>query len=361
MKHFRSLLHEVPRELRAHLFTTIAGSLLVAAVILVVSLTYGRALTAAQDALAIVDSAGTRTITINLEADTRIPVDNFRALGELSTTSQILFLSSTRDGVNPVVNGNPVGLRTCLPGSDPTLCPDSAPVPRAVTSREVFNGLGFAEEVAAVSDGRSTYLLQETKDSLFRSDRPLAGVIVASPLEDQAEPLSMMVVVVRSSSAVLPTINVAQDLLSGLKPDQYSIDHKRDLIIAGDSIDAALVQSSRRQALLVLMVAGVMLSLTEFTNARSRRKLSGLRRALGANRTQLVGFAALVATAYGLVGALLGSAATLLITKFSNIASPSPELLVAIALVTQFIGIVASLLPAAYSSTRQPARELRTP
>lgn len=363
MRAFFVLCKEALRELRATITTAATSAALVAGVVLVVSLTYGRAVAAAEEAVAIMDAAGTRTIVVKIDPASHVPVRQLQPLSALSSTAEVLYLQQTRDGFNAAAPGEAVGVRSCLPESSLELCAHDSSVPSAYAGQRTLEQLGFSEDIGLISDGRHTYAARMIDLPLFNDGSVLEGSVLASPtLEtDSDSPVTTLIITADVPASVAPTISVIRSLLSNLRTSDYAIDHKLDLIEAGDTIDASLLAASRTQMLLALGVAGVMLALSELSVARARRKFAGLRRALGARRSQLILLSIMVSAMTGLAGVMLGSGVSRLVSLAASIPIAPLSFTFALGSVTLATGVLASLAPALYSSTRQPARELRTP
>lgn len=99
----------------------------------------------------------------------------------------------------------------------------------------------------------------------------------------------------------------------------------------------------------------------EFSIARSRRKYAGLRRALGARKWQIVMLALMTSSVYGIIGIVSGLALTLISSTLLSIDVSPVKFYLALVAVVELTVVLAALLPAVYSSRREPAQELRTP
>jgi putative ABC transport system permease protein len=351
------LLAEAARELRAGLVAVLASALLVAGMVTAVSLTYGRAVSAARDTLAAMDGAGARTVTVRVDPSIQLPQRHLWPLRDVSGVREVLYLGPVRDVTNASVPRVSAGLRDCYASSRSPLC-RVAGVPSALADEDVVSALGFGDGVGAVTDGRTTYALRARR---LGPDLPFADGVLAPAAGEARSPVAIVVVIADSSSSVAPIVALVRDLLSGLEPATYSIEDRLELIAVGDTIDDTLLASARLQATGLLVVAGAMLATAEFVSARSRRRLAGLRRAIGASRSQIVGLALLTSAAYGAAGAVLGIAITLAVSVAADLAPPPAAFLAALAIVAETIVAGAAVGPALYSSTRQPARELRVP
>ncbi|GEM_PF-5585052 len=307
------------------------------------------------------ESAGTRTVFVTIKPEAAVSSEELQALRDLSSTAEILLLGTVRDGKNEEIGRDPVGLRLCYLGSSSQACPSNARVPSATAGSPITAALGIRGRIGEISDGKTTYAIRASDTPLFQGDGPISRNAIAYNPAEPTGPVSLIVIVTNSNAEVEGTIEVTRDLLTGLGPGQYSVEDKLDLIRASALLNETMLESSRMQAVLVFIVAGLMLGLAEFALARSRRKTSGLRRALGASRLQLVAITLCTTAGYGLIGIILGSSISWAFSIATSTALPSERFFLALAVLTQLTVAVASLTPAVYSSTRQPARELRTP
>ncbi|GAA3670653.1 ABC transporter permease [Microbacterium marinilacus] len=366
MTPLRPLLMEAFRELRANLTMALVAVALTAAVVVVVSLSYGRAVTAAQDAVRIMDSTAARTITVRFDDAAETPVSKLQAFGRLSSVDTLLLLGPIRNASNHITGDPRIGIRDCHPGSDIRICPEDTALPQAFASREVLKKLGFTGDTGVLSDGNMSYVLRADDAPLLSVGGQFAhqaiGVVPTAGAADARDLTVSQAVLVASSRTAVPTLlGVVSSTLSGVDPTHYTVEHRLDLVEAGRLVDSTLLQSSRAQAVLVLGIAGIMLALAEYSAARTRRRFAGLRRALGARRWQIVILAMTTSALSGVLGVLLGAACSLSISFATGASVPPPAFLTALAVITLAVAALAAVVPAVYSSTRQPARELRMP
>ncbi|MDY0827782.1 FtsX-like permease family protein [Microbacterium sp. BG28] len=244
-------------------------------------------------------------------------------------------------------------------------CDNDAAIPIAVASAETIKEMGYVDGFGPIADGVTTFNLEPSDSTLFGVGGPLEGQIVAataSGASNSTDP-SVALIVLRtvSATAVEPTLSLVRGAFSGVDPTSYTIDARTDVIEAAQSVDQSLLQNTRTQAALALGVAAAMVAVSEFSVARSRRKLTGLKRALGATRLQIAASACFSAAIYALAGVLAGCATAVLYSLLSETPLPPISFIAATCIVAVLTVVSAALLPAIYSSARQPARELRTP
>lgn len=374
MNHLPHLFVEALREIRAHGSQSVIGICIIAAMVVAVAVTYGRAVSTAEDAIAAIDTAAVRTITVRFGPNAEVTATDTEPFSRVTTVHDLTVLGPARDTHNSFVPGDEVTLRDCYPTERSSLCPTprTAPPYPARATESTMRVLGFSDDVGAVADAHRTLTLTATPhDHMTMPESALAQTVVTPALphpdtpvpeaHDTGDRVSLMLVTASSPGAVADLVDMITKSFEHLDPADLVVDHHLDLIEVRDQLDNTLLAGTRAQALGALAVAGTMLALAEFSAARSRRRFAGLQRALGASRIQIVTIAGFRSVIVGCLGALTGVAASVGITSIWLDATPPWRFLVALAITAELVVIVASVAPAWYSATRDPMAELRVP
>lgn len=374
MKHLPHLFVEALREIRAHGSQSVIGICIIAAMVVAVAVTYGRAVSTAEEAIASIDTAAARTITVRFGPNADVTVADTEPFSRVTTVHDLTVLGPARDTHNSFVPGDEVTLRDCYSSERSSLCPTprTAPPYPARATEPTMRVLGFSDDVGAVTDAHRTLTLTATThDHMTMPESALTQTVVtpALPHSDAPEPeaqeaddsVSLMLVTASSPGAVADLVDMITKSFGHLDPGDLVVDHHLDLIELRDQLDDTLLAGTRAQALGALAVAGTMLALAEFSAARSRRRFAGLQRALGASRIQIVIIAVCRSVIVGCLGALTGVAASVGITAIWFDATPPWRFLAALAITAELVVVIASVAPAWYSATRDPMAELRVP
>ena len=276
MRHLPHLFAEALREIRAHGSQSVIGICIIAAMVVAVAVTYGRAVSTAEEAVASVDTAATRTITVRFAPNTNVTVTDVEPFSRVTTVGDLTVLGPARDTHNSFVPGDEVTLRDCFPTERSSLCPAPRTAPpypaRATTS--TMRALGFSDELGAVADTHRTLTLAATAhDHMTMPESALAQTVVtpARPHADAPEPeaqepppqesdakssdgegsddsVSLMLVTASSPGAVSDLVDMITKSFGHLDPGDLVIDHHLDLIELRDQLDDTLLAGTRAQA-----------------------------------------------------------------------------------------------------------------
>lgn len=292
MKHLPHLFVEALREIRAHGSQSVIGICIIAAMVVAVAVTYGRAVSTAEEAIASIDTAAARTITVRFGPNADVTVADIEPFSRVTTVHDLTVLGPARDTHNSFVPGDEVTLRDCYSSERSSLCPAprTAPPYPARATEPTMRVLGFSDDVGAVTDTHRTLTLTATThDHMTMPESALTQTVVtpALPRSDVPEPeareaddsVSLMLVTASSPGAVADLVDMITKSFGHLDPGDLVVDHHLDLIELRDQLDDTLLAGTRAQALGALAVAGTMLALAEFSAARSRRRFAGLQRA----------------------------------------------------------------------------------
>lgn len=342
-------------------------TLLVAGICAAVSLTTlattGRSVGAERAVLARIDAPGTRLITVfDSGGDAGLDVtaiDRVRALNNVEWAV----------GIGPVDDVRPIGLSGAdavparhVAGDSPDLQLSRVPTdtPLALVDAGGMAALGFTAAAGAVenSSGEQTpvagvYSAGSTLSALS------SGVLLLQG--SWRGPLRSMVVQVDRPEDVLAAADAVRSVLGAEKPESVRIDVAEDLILVRSAVQGELGGYSRAIVLQALLAGLALAAATIYAGINGRRRDFGRRRALGANRRQLIG----VVIAQTLAGALPGSvfgaiAGSILAWRLAGSGS-GWAFPVAVAILTVIAVILAALIPAVVAAWRDPVEALRVP
>ncbi|NEM91390.1 ABC transporter permease [Galbitalea soli] len=338
---------------------------LVAASCASVILTSGRTDGAQEHVVASLDSAGTRSITV--QASTGSELDP-AVIGRVRRIRDIAWLgafSAPIDGHNSAIRDDTnLPVRNMFASSPtPLHLPRSIPLPgkEGWSSQSALFDLGLPDKVGGISlsNGKNIDVAGElVTPSYLNFLQPLTVVPVSA---SDVGPISVLVITVKRPTLVSAVTRAMLPLLGTTDPTKITISTSQNLAELRGLIKEQLAASSQALVAIIFAVTAAVLAAMLYGLVLMRRKDFGRRRALGATRSLVIGlvtFQVAFLAAGGAVAGVLGSELTLAIQQQPI---PGVSYATAVAVLAVIVSIAASVIPAVVAARRDPVAELRVP
>ena len=179
--------------------------------------------------------------------------------------------------------------------------------------------------------------------------------------QSQPQPVTVLVVVARSSAQVPAVLALVVSVLGVENPEKVTVTTSTELATLRSDVQTQLGTFSRSLTALIFGVGALMVASIVYGLVMLRRKDFGRRRALGASRPLIVSLVLAQVTMLGVIGSIVGCAASLAVLVALGDPLPTTSFVTALALLATVTAAIAALVPALVASTRDPLRELRVP
>ncbi|WP_233486738.1 ADOP family protein [Zhihengliuella sp. ISTPL4] len=331
-----------------------------------VMLTTGRTVGAEQQVLGSIDSAGTRSITIRAEAEAGLTSDVLDRIASIEGIEWAGGFSAAVDATNTAIpDGSRVPVRQVygsqlqrlgIPG-DPAV-QDGA----AWASSAALKQLGLPDQMGGitVSTGETLGIVGTVEVPDF-----LAGyepvVLVPQQHATGAESIALLIVIADRPDLVAPVSQAVRSVLGADDASMVKIQTSEELAQLRALIEGQLGSFSRSLVLALLSLTGLLVAVLLYGLVMMRRKDFGRRRALGASRGLIIGLLVTQTALLAGVGIIVGVAVSLVVLFASGDPWPGGAFTAALAILALCTALIASLIPAAVASRREPIRELRVP
>jgi putative ABC transport system permease protein len=341
--------------------------IVVAVMVSTVLLTAGRTVGAEDQVLTSIDSAGTRSIVVRVEAGSGLDTTVLDRLANIVGAEWVGAFGPPRDVTNHALSdGAKVPARVGWSLDFRRLgVGDFAAFPFATAwaSPSALTQLGLGDPVGSVSTGTGNeYALMGRIDvpDYLAFLEPL--VVLPSEAQPTApQPVSVLVVIAARPDLVRPLADAVQSLLAIDDPAKVSVATSEDLATLRALVEGQLGAFGRNLVLVVLALTGVLVGSIVHGLVVLRRRDFGRRRALGASQLLVAGLVLSQVAVLGAVGATLGVTCAALILTITHDPLPSIDYFVAVSLLSCAVSVVAAVPPAIVAARRDPARELRVP
>lgn len=370
------VIAESARIARTQWATTAAVALLVAVQCIVSLFSSGRAAQAEHDVLAVIDQRGTRTITVTAPFDAPLRAELITVISAAPAAAEVLGLGPVSDSRNTAVPGGPpVPLRTGYGTLGTLALVDSTQDVRDTQDTQVWL-TGHAARAYGLLDGSGSVTslstgtehvalpLLSTAAHLERFE-PLAILPSSSDVsmagDDPEAPLTQILVLAADSADVAALEAFVRAVLRDAATQRVTVETSSELAQLRAVVSGELGEYGRRTVLAVLGSGLVVIALSLLALTHLRRREFGRRRALGANRGQIM---ALVIGHTGLAagaGTVLGTLVVITWNLATGQPPPPPDFALAVAILALLCAITAALLPAVIAARRDPIKELRVP
>ncbi|WP_374974661.1 ABC transporter permease [Microbacterium trichothecenolyticum] len=345
---------------------SVVTMLVVVGMVLTVMLTTGRTVGAEQRVLGSIDDAGTRTIQVRAETGAGLTSDVLNRIATIEGIEWAAAFSSAVDATNAAVpDGTRVPVRLAYGTHLSRLgIPATSPLPGdlAYASPQALEQLGLPDIAGSITTTTgSNYAMAGaiTTPDFLTGFEP----VVLAPQPDAAgdETVNVLLVIADRPDLVTPVSNAVFSVLAVDDPSKISVQTSQALADLRAIVQTQLGTFSRGLVLVTLAVTGVLVAVILYALVMMRRKDFGRRRALGATRGLIIGLLLTQTLLLAIVGVAAGLAASAIALAATGDPFPGVEFTGALAILTLTTAAVASLLPAAVASTREPIRELRVP
>jgi putative ABC transport system permease protein len=151
------------------------------------------------------------------------------------------------------------------------------------------------------------------------------------------------------------------DLLGDVTARATTIELSRELLAAREAVRDEVVSRDRATILGLLATSTIIAAVVVLAGTVGSRRDFGRRRALGATRLQLAVLVVFATLWPALMGATLGTSLGTAAVWFALDRTIDPGFALAVAYLTTFALVAASVIPAAIAASRDPLRVLRVP
>lgn len=360
------VLREAAASARSQPVASVVTGLMVAGMILAVMLTTGRTVGAEQQVLGSIDSAGTRSIIVRADTAAGITSDVLDRTARIEGIQWAGAFSSAVDATNAqVLDGTRVPVRYLYTENlGPLGVPAESAVPGdlAWASKTALEQLGLPERAGGITltNGAQYGVAGSLEVPDFLSGFEPA-VFVPQPEATGTEPVNILVVVAATPELVAPVSDAVRSVLAPDDASKVTIETSEVLAQLRGMIQQQLGSFSRGLVLALLGLTGGLVAVLLYGLVMLRRKDFGRRRALGATRGLIVGLLLVQTGLLAVIGAGVGTAASLVVLVASGDPLPGVPFTSALAVLTLSTALVAAAIPAVIASRREPIRELRVP
>ncbi len=342
---------------------------MVAAMVIAVMLTTGRAVSGQREVLGTLDEAGTRTILVRADGglDPRT-VSRIRSVGGVAWVAAF---SAAVDASNTLVpGGRAVSTRSMysldasvlgIPGRSVDQADNLVLGQRAYASQGTLEVLGLPDAAGSITttEGAAYPVVGKlTSSDLLQTLEPV--VVVPDPDGDRAL-YDQMIVVVSRPDRVGPVADVIAPLVVANDPSQVTVETSESLVALRETVRDQLGATGRAMIFGMLATTSVVVGIVQFSLVMFRRRDYGRRRALGATRgfvVWLVVAQTMWLTGVGVIAGTVVSAVSLQVTTGYW---PGLRFTAGLATLSLIAGCGAAIIPAFVASRRDPLVELRVP
>ncbi len=361
------LMAESARVARSQLLVSGLIALVSCAIVLATLLTTGQTRTQQRNLLAVLDSAGTRTLRItDADGTAGIDISALDRILRMSPVESALALSAVRDVRNARIPGGAlVPLRIVagdMAGVD--LPPDDGSTTGFVdrVSADQLGLTGASGAVNGTGTGTGTGTTQVSIGGVYTVDGSaldLRGmVLVRDP--HWTTPVRTLVVRVRRGTPIQSVALAAMSLVGAQNPQALRLTIPAEVASLRARIDHQLTNSGRTTILATLAAGLALCALVVAAGTAARQRDFGRRRALGASRIQLVCLVMGQVTIAALLGALVGGLAGG-VRLVASLHAAGAWFATAVTVLAVLAAACGSLGPAIVAATRDPLRTLRVP
>ena len=337
-----------------------------AAVCVAALLTAGRSAATEASIAGHIDDAGTRVITL------------YDASGAAGLTSDAVPRIAAVSGVDFAVGvGAPFDVRTAAAGNGATpvgarpVYGKPPPELRILTGRWPERGeatvtpaaatqLGLAAAAGHLTaqEGQFDVVGTYTDTGAFAD---LGVNVLLGADTTTAQPSTTIYLLAHDVQDVMRVARATADVAGALHPEQVRVVTSDTLVSLQQVISGEFGQFSRQLAMLIVGAGVLLIAATLYGSVAARRHDFGRRRALGANRSTLVGLVLAQATIPAAAGAVVGAATGTITDHALSHTWPPASFTVAVALLVTIAAMTAALPAALTASLRDPVRTLRVP
>lgn len=341
--------------------------LVVVGMIVSVMLTTGRTVGAEQQVLGSLDSAGTRSVLIRAEDDAGLTSSVLDRIASIDGIEWAGGFSTATDATNTAIpDGTRVPVRYVYGShlqrlgipADPAALPGDA----AWASSSALKQLGLPDQAGGITLGTGeSYGIVGSIDvpEFLEGFEPI--VLVPRQHSSGTENVALIIVIAERPELVAPVSKAVRSVLGADDASKVTVQTSEDLAELRALIEGQLGSFSRGLVLALLSLTGLLVAVLLYGLVMMRRKDFGRRRALGASRGLIIGLLVTQTALLASVGIIVGIITSLAILFASRDPWPGVAFTAALAILALSTALIASLIPAAVASRREPIRELRVP
>lgn len=344
---------------------SIATIIMVAGMCLTVLLTTGRTVGNEQAVLSSIDSAGTRTITVDADASAGLRSDLLDRLASVDGIEWAAAFGPAVDSRNTLIaDGTKVAVRLAYGSQFSSLgIPDNTVLPGATAwgPEGALVQLGMPDGAGSITtqDGINYSVAGEISLPPWLSS--LSTTMVVPQPDGSRDEVTEVVIIVDRPDLVVPVATTLQSLLAADDPSKVAITTSEQLAKLRAAVQGQLGNFGRGLIALVLVVSGLLVATILTGLVIMRRRDFGRRRALGATRGLIVGLVLVQTLGLAIVGSVMGTSAALCVLVLGSDPLPGLGFTVGIGVLAVATSLAAAAVPAVFASRRDPLRELRVP
>lgn len=344
------------------------SAIIVAGMCAAVLLTTGRTVGAQQEILRSIDSAGTRSIVIEADADSGLDTSVLSRISTLDGIDWVGAFGSARDVTNSAIpDGTRVPIRLAW-SDDFTNIGIDANLPfrdeSAVASTEALRQLGMAVPaggVVADSGAEDEIVGTISVPDYLHFLEPMVIVPQARDRLAGPEPISVLVVVASRPDLVGPVSEAVQSVLSVGDMSKVKISTSETLAQLRELVQGQLSVFGKGLVTAIFAVSALLVATILYGMVTLRRRDFGRRRALGASQRLIIGLLITQVGVISIVGSIGGSIVAAVGLVIAGYPLPDWRFFVAVAVLATVTGLVAAVIPALAAAKRDPLKELRVP
>lgn len=342
---------------------------MVAAMVIAVMMTTGRAVAGQREVLGTLDDAGTRTILVRADGglDPRT-VSRVRGVGGVEWVAAF---SAAVDATNTLVPGGQAVSARIMYSPDasafgiPEGSADQADTlvlgRRAYASESTLELLGLPEAAGSVTTTEGAAYPVVGKLASSELVQTLEPVVVVPDRDGDRALYEQMIVVVSRPDRVGPVANAITPLIVANDPSQVTIETSESLATLRDTVRDQLGATGRAMIFGMLATTAVVVGIVQFSLVMFRRRDYGRRRALGATRGFVVRLVVAQTMWLACVGVIVGTVVSAVSLQVSTGYWPGLRFTAGLAALSLLAGCGAAIIPAFVASRRDPLVELRVP
>lgn len=367
MKRWLAVLREAVATAAAQPVASVVSVVIVAGMCATVLLTTGRTVGAEQAVLGSIDSAGTRSIIVRVDADAGLDSGVLDRIANIEGIEWAAAFGVARDVTNAAVpGGTRVPVRLVWSDHLEVLgVPELQPVENrtAWASASAVELLGMPDRVGGLtSESGADYGVagQIPVPDYLEFLEPL--VIAPQTVDPAADgTVSVLVVIAERPDLVSPVSQTVQSVLAVDDPTKVTLTTSESLATLRALIQGQLGSFGRNLVIVIFALTAILVAAILYGLVMLRRKDFGRRRALGASQALIVGLLLTQMAALSLLGAALGSGVAAVGLALTGDPLPGVDFFAAVAVLATAVGVAAALVPALAAARRDPLQELRVP
>ncbi|MFJ4027587.1 FtsX-like permease family protein [Paenarthrobacter sp. NPDC089989] len=343
---------------------SITTIVIIAAVCAAVLLTTGRTVSAEKAVLNSIDTAGTRSIIVRLDAGAGIDSSVVRHLERIAGVEWVGAFGRAEDVRNASTPaGTLVPLRKLWTSKPSYLGIDT----RTTAAKHIYGSrlaltlLGSPKGSGGATDGKGS---EYSVLGLLRANASLdflEPILVSPQAGSEGQDVGLIVVVADSPGSVARVSSGVKSTLYLDDPRKVKMETSENLTKLRSVVSGQLGSYGRELVGLLFGITATLMATLLFAFVILRRRDFGRRRALGATRGLIMTLQLLQVSLVATIGVLVGTGIAVIALLLNRDTLPDWKFTVALSILSVLIAITSALLPASVAARRDPVKELRIP